>query len=631
MFSEALVDHLTGRNSAGDYDIPSRGDMNPQGRERQYSIVTSTVENRKPPRPLVADASKRTPIQSTSELELSSWHVGRYIEGVISSFSNRYGFMNHNICICCRHCCDGTLFTVFVACAHPDDMHAMLGKKVRINDPYYRVDVSGRRTIRVDSPADIIFDEGPPLSIEHGKGIGDDALRNDKPIEALESYWKVLRNPNNEIVALSLTCLSNLALVKLKAGDPKSALHAAAFALAIDPAHENARFRYDDALARLGGCISDFGDMPETHPSITAGEEQSAYTPLELKNKGNDLFNDGDYDAAASMYVLALRHPKVCILGNLLSNMSNAYAQLRMWHMVIITSPMAFLFNPSLRSNNHMRYIVAVAQLRLGNVDRGLSMHTDSDLIDRVQRVRREQQGQYDFTRYARDSGPTPESDFVGPIKVAFIDDDKGRGLVATRDIKRGELILAARAISSADHGEMSAIVTYGMTLVQHHEIEMCEQLKAKTALPGGGAVLRDLSILCAPHVCDIAGHANTSFMSQPFQVPDTSYGFDLGRTLDVIAQNAFGLDDSLMKATGLFLWPSLMNHSDSANTFRRNIGDFVWFWASADIKESEEVTTMYYDVYEATSDPSHWNISSPAQLSPDAAAIKRRLDELVP
>eukprot|EP00760_Papus_ankaliazontas_P018208 PhM_4_TR17448/c2_g1_i2/m.88781 len=448
MFSEALVDHLTGRNSAGDYDIPSRGDMNPQGRERQYSIVTSTVENRKPPRPLVADASKRTPIQSTSELELSSWHVGRYIEGVISSFSNRYGFMNHNICICCRHCCDGTLFTVFVACAHPDDMHAMLGKKVRINDPYYRVDVSGRRTIRVDSPADIIFDEGPPLSIEHGKGIGDDALRNDKPIEALESYWKVLRNPNNEIVALSLTCLSNLALVKLKAGDPKSALHAAAFALAIDPAHENARFRYDDALARLGGCISDFGDMPETHPSITAGEEQSAYTPLELKNKGNDLFNDGDYDAAASMYVLALRHPKVCILGNLLSNMSNAYAQLRMWHMVLITSPMASLFNPSLRSKNHMRYVVALAHLRLGNAqDRALS----DGFSEHIQRICREQQhGNFDFTRYARDCGPMPESDFVGSVKVAFIDSEKGRGLVATRDIKRGELVLAARAISSA-------------------------------------------------------------------------------------------------------------------------------------------------------------------------------------
>eukprot|EP00760_Papus_ankaliazontas_P018209 PhM_4_TR17448/c2_g1_i2/m.88782 len=131
-------------------------------------------------------------------------------------------------------------------------------------------------------------------------------------------------------------------------------------------------------------------------------------------------------------------------------------------------------------------------------------------------------------------------------------------------------------------------IVRYGTATLQHHMIEMCQQLKAKTALPGGGALLRDLSVLCDKkettehQVYDIDAHENKSFKAQPFRVPDTSFGFDLGRTIDVIAQNAFGL---IGETAALFLWPSLMNHSDSANTFRRNIGDFVWFWACADIK----------------------------------------------
>eukprot|EP00760_Papus_ankaliazontas_P025364 PhM_4_TR266/c0_g1_i2/m.1609 len=199
LFMTHLFGMLGGGYSAADYNIPHRREMNPQGKSHpkmdgtECTVVTSNIDV-KPLRPLTH--YPRLPILHTSELELNSWHAGRYIEGTLSSFSNRSGVFSRNICICCRHR-DGTLFAVFVACAHPDDMHAMLGKTVRINDPYYRIDASGTRTIRVDSPADIFFFEGTtPLSVERGKSIGDSALRNDKPIEALTSYWKVLRNPN---------------------------------------------------------------------------------------------------------------------------------------------------------------------------------------------------------------------------------------------------------------------------------------------------------------------------------------------------------------------------------------------------------------------------------------------------
>eukprot|EP00760_Papus_ankaliazontas_P018204 PhM_4_TR17448/c1_g1_i1/m.88773 len=105
---------MLGGNSAVDYVIPSRRELIPQGKcatqlptvaGNRFSIPVSIIDV-KPLRPLVVDASKRTPILYTSELVLNSWHAGRYIEGVLSSFSNRSGVMHRDICLCCRHCCD---------------------------------------------------------------------------------------------------------------------------------------------------------------------------------------------------------------------------------------------------------------------------------------------------------------------------------------------------------------------------------------------------------------------------------------------------------------------------------------------------------------------------------------------
>jgi tetratricopeptide (TPR) repeat protein len=214
------------------------------------------------------------------------------------------------------------------------------------------------------------------------------------------------------------------------------------------------------------------------------------------------------------------------------------------------------------------------------------------------QRIQESMTGEYDIRtmlKLTRDSILTRQalffdvSDYVGPISVVDIR-GKGKGLVATVDIKEGTLLLAEKAFAIGHNDDHRMLFGTGLTNMVN--------------------IIRTIRL--SPH--------RTSELYSLYPGPDIDRNehlpdgiIDITRIHMIERMNSFNWENELFypmkdlqrdgcaRACVLWITASFLNHSCVANTHRLMFGDIIVLLASRDIPKGEEVTISYlYGTWES-------------------------------
>jgi tetratricopeptide (TPR) repeat protein len=173
-------------------------------------------------------------------------------------------------------------------------------------------------------------------------------------------------------------------------------------------------------------------------------------------------------------------------------------------------------------------------------------------------------------------------ADFLGPVKVVDIV-DKGKGMVVTRDIDAGELLLVYKAFSLSNidngggvsqRGTLASLVTNTIT-----------------ALKNRPTMAKDVYSL-------YAGSSDRN-VNLPNGIVDTD------RIGQICTYNRFSRED-LELSEGLWIMPAYINHSCDYNTKVTFFGDIFCLRSTRPIKADEELTVQYMDTTTSLSRRSH-------------------------
>jgi TPR repeat protein len=215
--------------------------------------------------------------------------------------------------------------------------------------------------------------------------------------------------------------------------------------------------------------------------------------------------------------------------------------------------------------------------------------HAARELARSEARMRESQTGEYDIGKMAtlanaailkRTYISLDVADYVGPIRIADTP-GKGKGLIATRDIRRGTLILAEKAFAIGyEEGGCSHHMNYFSNIIRALQRNP-ERTSEFYSLYGGPDIDRNELI------------------------PDGI--IDIHRIHMICNMNSFGWSDNelfvplgsdycelIPRASGMAIMASFANHSCFYNVERLMFGDVIMFVCWRDIGRGEEITISY-------------------------------------
>lgn len=360
-------------------------------------------------------------------------------------------------------------------------------------------------------------------------------------------------------------------------------------------------------------------DFVETHSSN------------DLRVLGNILFGEENYEGAADLYTRSIRLAEaeeerqgklVCkseiILGY--SNRAEAYIRLQEYAKALSDAKKALSRDP-----NHLKSL-----FRKGRALLGLSQYeqalttlqvaaprapTDRDLQAALHEcstgVQQSCHGHYDLAHYylkGRQAGESPFcADYIGPVIITDVGRGRGRGLVLTKDVEAGELLLVSNPIAflplqEGDHSrtEMSQGLVNGKVQEGFRKIFDAAQahnkgLEKMPTLYDGEKALPCPSVNC------------TDFESGPQERLNAS------RIRCIIRFNAIngdatmgwknlpgsGEQDRKVEHWGLWWLPSFINHSCLPSCCPILVGKALFVFASRDLRAGDEVTRPYFDIFQ--------------------------------
>ncbi|KIJ56950.1 hypothetical protein M422DRAFT_238538 [Sphaerobolus stellatus SS14] len=234
--------------------------------------------------------------------------------------------------------------------------------------------------------------------------------------------------------------------------------------------------------------------------------------------------------------------------------------------------------------------------------------------------VRQDEQkhGKYKWFQLFKDShsssgSPMDIADFVGSIAVACLPNrGGGRGIIATRDIEQGELILVAKPFVASFPGDFPQNESIeALNLVKNKLETACEVgiiHKTVERLYGNPDMHDFIYHLYAPHPHNpppslYAPRLSEAKLLDPLR---TSIDIDVSHIESICGANAFYpqpqatyadfVKDKPLETTpcALYLLPSLFNHSCDTKTTRMFFRDIMVVRATARISKGEEIFITY-------------------------------------
>lgn len=181
-----------------------------------------------------------------------------------------------------------------------------------------------------------------------------------------------------------------------------------------------------------------------------------------------------------------------------------------------------------------------------------------------------------------------PCPDYVGPVVVARTPDGRGRGLFATEDVPTGTLLLISNPLS--------------LTYDDPHRISLLAKLVSDAQKDP--LLLKRIYTLAhtqsSQHQLEVPSMDFLTSDSSEYASGEECAPIDPKKIMDIIMLNSFegeyqneAHDDSTWFC-GLYLIPSLINHSCHRNASRLIIGGAMLVHAARDIRKGEEITITY-------------------------------------
>lgn len=247
----------------------------------------------------------------------------------------------------------------------------------------------------------------------------------------------------------------------------------------------------------------------------------------------------------------------------------------------------------------------------------------DSDILRELNqtqaRISESQHGEYDFDALSRSTQHgKPRIDaanFVSNTEIKNFGDSRGRGLIATKDIQMGELVMCEKAFCAAfahdvlDHAHVNLIANSHLQQVSSYRTARLTPMAIHKILHNG-CVAEPFLNLWAPEfptvtrggvAVDSQTMVSSLFVDRAiklnhFDLPpcmaDLQISMMPGNVETVV--NTITKSSTGPTSSGIFLGASLFNHSCAANAVNAFVGDLIIIHASKNIKKGEEITIAY-------------------------------------
>ncbi|KAH9947158.1 hypothetical protein B0H21DRAFT_739825 [Amylocystis lapponica] len=369
------------------------------------------------------------------------------------------------------------------------------------------------------------------------------------------------------------------------------------------------------------------------------------------KARGNAFFKAAQWLPAALAYSYGIALDKDAIV--LYLNRSEAYLRLKFYsgaladvQRVLSAPGISDAFRgKALAREGKAEYARGNYQDAERKFDAWCQIHPDDKeipawIIRCQQRTRESRTGEYDWARLFKLSLTDPHlddvADYQGPIEVRQVQGrGGGRGVVATRDIKVGELLLVSKPFVSIYEQDLRAGGhTVAINLLTSRTESHTQSATVSHAIQ---------KIYGNPELHALVFHlyAGPSYPSPPLSYPpaipqepihvdmlSSNIDIDVAQLEAICSHNCFapislqqphyahgGQPQDANKAlaeegTGLYLLPSLFNHACAANATRCCIGDVMLIRARESIRAGDEITIPYINhssYEERTKDLRQW------------------------
>nr|XP_043613077.1 methyltransferase FGSG_00040 [Erigeron canadensis] len=257
------------------------------------------------------------------------------------------------------------------------------------------------------------------------------------------------------------------------------------------------------------------------------------------------------------------------------------------------------------------RYSMALNCFKIANLDHPINK--DSKILNgylenckKLESLSRS--GAFDFTSWITNGfkGKLPElAEYIGAIEIKK-SEISGRGLVATKNIDVGSLLLVTKAIATE-----RGILSKNEDLDHNAQMVMWKNfidkvVKSSSSCKRTQYMISKLSVgenEEALEVPDIGifrpeSEQDCRLLNEKMDMDFLLSILDVNSLVEETFSSKFLGKNGDYHGVGLWVLASFINHSCNPNARRFHIGDHVIVHASRDIKEGEEITFGYFDVF---------------------------------
>uniref|UniRef100_A0A915D840 SET domain-containing protein n=1 Tax=Ditylenchus dipsaci TaxID=166011 RepID=A0A915D840_9BILA len=228
------------------------------------------------------------------------------------------------------------------------------------------------------------------------------------------------------------------------------------------------------------------------------------------------------------------------------------------------------------------------------------------ELKNTLARLHESETGQYDLVKLYNLSANQQVrrldvADYTGPVCIADVQ-GKGKGLVASRDVPRGTLLLVSKAFSIAYKDELPNAELFCVNLLTNKADRPSQTLN----------IIRTIQTLkCNPAMAADLYALFAGNLPRNHRIPADKV-IDAGRIENLCSFNCFSNQndydssseskemDEHSKPTGLWILPSFINHSCIGSASRTFYGDIMTVYAVKDLKKGEEITFPYVSPFKS-------------------------------
>lgn len=361
------------------------------------------------------------------------------------------------------------------------------------------------------------------------------------------------------------------------------------------------------------------------HWSTTKGPSTSLSAH---KSKGNEYFKQGSWLEAFASYTKGLEaggkgEDVVALRSNraqTLLNLNRPGAALRDCTSALLDPFLSHQNNNAKVSSLRQKilYRSGLAEYRLGRYSQAFSRlefllklipndTTALELLDRTKsRIQESVTGIFDWPSLFSTKEPLDIADYVGSMITHINIEGKGRGLVATRDIEPGELLLVSKPLASSKGTPdatkfLVGINMFTKTMDPYPQTNLVPLLIEK--------MIDDPAVI--PLVFDL--HPGASFYLNGFDYGATravdEEGFDISRLEGITTFNSFHpealvesetleeeKENQVHSPSAIYHYPSFMNHSCVGNVSYSFIQDVLFMRCRLPIKKGRELVDTYVE-----------------------------------